>query len=72
MTAATPWLWLSDLREAQVRHADPGIAPFEFNGSLSKLGVREKLAAEELVEQWAVQFLSTGDRTPDLARHACH
>ena len=31
----------------QVRHPDPGIAPFEFNGSLSKLGVREKLAAEE-------------------------
>ncbi len=49
----------------QVRHPDPGIAPFEFNGSLSKLGVREKLAAEELVEQWTVQFLSTGGRTPD-------
>jgi len=49
----------------QVRHPDPTIAPFEFNGSLSKLGVREKLAAEELVEQWTVQFLSTGGRTPD-------
>jgi len=49
----------------QVRHPDPGIPPFEFNGSLSKLGVREKLAAEELVEQWTVQFLSTGGRTPD-------
>ena len=49
----------------QVRHPDPGIAPFEFNGSLSKLGVREKLAAEELVEQWTVQFLSTAGRTPD-------
>jgi len=49
----------------QIRHPDPCIAPFEFNGSLSKLGVREKLAAEELVEQWTVQFLSTGGRTPD-------
>jgi hypothetical protein len=48
-----------------VRHPDPTIAPFEFNGSLSKLGVREKLAAEELVEQWTVRFLSTGGRTPD-------
>ncbi|HEX4134026.1 MAG TPA: tyrosine-type recombinase/integrase [Bryobacteraceae bacterium] len=27
--------------------------------------MREKLAAEELVEQWTVQFLSTGGRTPD-------
>src|SRR5579863_10096546 len=33
--------------------------------SVSKLGVREKLAAEELLEQWTVQFLSTGGRTPD-------
>ena len=41
-----------------VRHPDPTIAPFEFNGSLTKLGVREKLAAEELVDQWTVQFLS--------------
>jgi len=30
------------------------IAPFEFNGSLAKLGIREKLAAEELVDQWMV------------------
>ena len=41
-----------------VRHPDPNIAPFEFNGSLSKLGVREKLAADELIDQWTVQFLS--------------
>jgi hypothetical protein len=44
---------------------DPNIAPFEFNGSLSKLGVREKLAAEELVKQWTVQFLSGRDRALD-------
>jgi hypothetical protein len=48
-----------------VRHPDPNIAAFEFNGSLSKLGVREKLAAEELVEQWTVQFLSSGGRALD-------
>src|SRR5215469_12580664 len=41
-----------------VRHPNPTVAPFEFNGSLAKLGVREKLAAEELVDQWTVQFLS--------------
>jgi hypothetical protein len=41
-----------------VRHPDLTVAPFEFNGSLTKLGVREKLAAEELVDQWTVQFLS--------------
>ena len=41
-----------------VRHPDSTVAPFEFNGSLAKLGVREKLAAEELIDQWAVQFLS--------------
>src|SRR5258708_4468479 len=28
-----------------VRHPDLNIAPFAFNGSLAKLGVREKLAA---------------------------
>jgi hypothetical protein len=44
--------------EYLVRHPDPTIAPFEFNGSLAKLGVRDKLAAEELVDQWTVQFLS--------------
>ena len=43
-----------------VRHPDPNVAPFEFNGSLAKLGVREKLAAEELIDQWTVQFLSGG------------
>jgi len=41
-----------------IRHPDPGIPPFEFNSSLAKLGVREKLAAEELIDQWTVQFLS--------------
>ena len=41
-----------------VRHPDVSVAPFEFNGSLAKLGVREKLAAEELIDQWTVQFLS--------------
>jgi integrase len=48
-----------------VRHPDPSVAPFEFNGSLTKLGVREKLAAEELVDQWTVQFLSGGGRGVD-------
>ncbi len=42
----------------QIRHPDPQVAPFEFNSSLAKLGVKEKLAAEELIDQWAVQFLS--------------
>jgi integrase len=41
-----------------IRHPDPEIPPFEFNSSLAKLGVREKLAAEELIDQWTVQFLS--------------
>jgi integrase len=41
-----------------VRHPEPNVAPFEFNGSLAKLGIREKLAAEELIDQWTVQFLS--------------
>jgi integrase len=41
-----------------IRHPDPAIPPFEFNSSLAKLGVREKLAAEELIDQWTVQFLS--------------
>ncbi|MEO7144868.1 MAG: hypothetical protein ABI165_15325 [Bryobacteraceae bacterium] len=41
-----------------IRHPDPKIPPFEFNSSLGKLGVRDKLAAEELIDQWAVQFLS--------------
>jgi hypothetical protein len=40
-----------------VRHPDPNVAPCEFNGSLAKLGVWEKLAAEE-IGQWTVQFLS--------------
>jgi integrase len=48
-----------------VRHPDPNIAPFEFNGSLAKLGVREKLAAEELIDQWTVQFLSRQNGKPD-------
>ena len=48
-----------------VRHPDPNIAPFEFNGSLAKLGVREKLAAEELIDQWTVQFLSGQTGKPD-------
>jgi hypothetical protein len=30
---------------------------FTFHGSLAKLGVGEKLAAEELIDQWTVQFL---------------
>jgi hypothetical protein len=59
------WGSARHLREAPGWHPDPGIAPFEFNGSLSKLGVREKLAAEELVEQWTVQFLSSGGGLPD-------
>ena len=42
----------------QIRHPDPAVALFEFNSSLAKLGVHEKLAAEELIDQWAVQFLS--------------
>ncbi len=41
-----------------IRHPDPTIPSFEFNSSLAKLGVREKLAAEELIDQWTVQFLS--------------
>ena len=41
-----------------IRHPDASIPPFEFNSSLAKLGVREKLAAEELIDQWTVQFLS--------------
>ncbi len=41
-----------------IRHPDSAIPPFEFNSSLAKLGVREKLAAEELIDQWTVQFLS--------------
>ena len=41
-----------------IRHPDPKIPPFEFNSSLAKLGVREKLAAEELIDHWTVQFLS--------------
>ena len=48
-----------------VRHPDLNIAPFEFNGSLAKLGIREKLAAEELIDQWMVQFLSGGNRKID-------
>ena len=48
-----------------VRHPDPSVTPFEFNGSLTKLGVREKLAAEELVDQWTVQFLSGAGRGLD-------
>ena len=42
----------------QIRHPDASVAPFEFNSSLAKLGIHEKLAAEELIDQWAVQFLS--------------
>jgi hypothetical protein len=49
-----------------VRHPDTTVAPFEFNGSLTKLGVKEELAAEEGVDQWAVQFLSSGGRSLDL------
>src|ERR1700726_2109184 len=48
-----------------VRHPDPNIAPFAFNGSLAKLGVREKFAAEELIDQWTVQFLSGQNRKLD-------
>src|SRR5215469_16833026 len=48
-----------------VRHPDLTVAPFEFNGSLTKLGVREKLAAEELVDQWTVQFLSGNSESLD-------
>jgi hypothetical protein len=44
------WMQLADLRTALVRHPDPTVAPFEFNGSLTKLSVREKLAAED----WSV------------------
>ena len=42
----------------QIRHPDPSVAPFELNSSLAKLGIHEKLAAEELIDQWAVQFLA--------------
>jgi hypothetical protein len=38
-----------------IRHPDPKNPPFEFNSSLAKLDVREKLAAEELIDQWTVQ-----------------
>ncbi|MBC8167377.1 MAG: tyrosine-type recombinase/integrase [Bryobacteraceae bacterium] len=48
-----------------VRHPDLSVAPFEFNGSLAKLGVREKLAAEDLIDQWTVQFLSGQNGKPD-------
>jgi integrase len=48
-----------------VRHPDSTVAPFEFNGSLTKLGVREKLVAEELVDQWTVHFLSGGNPDPN-------
>jgi len=48
-----------------VRHPDLSIAPFTFNGSLAKLGVREKLAAEELIDQWTVQFLSGQNGKPN-------
>lgn len=44
--------------KVQLRHPDPSVAPFEFNSSLAKLGITEKLAAEELIDQWAVQFHS--------------
>ncbi len=41
-----------------IRHPNPAIPPFQFKSSLAKLGVREKLAAKELIDQWTVQFLS--------------
>ena len=44
--------------KVQIRHRDPSVAPFEFNSSLAKLGIHERLAAEELIDLWAVQFLS--------------
>jgi integrase len=44
--------------KVQLRHPDRSVEPFEFNSSLAKLGIHEKLAAEELIDQWAVQFLS--------------
>src|ERR1700722_17589794 len=50
-----------------IRHPDPTIPPFEFNSSLAKLGVREKLAAEELIDQWTVQFLSGQNAKVDPA-----
>jgi hypothetical protein len=56
--------------KVQLRHTDPSVAPFEFNSSLAKLGIHEKLAAEELIDQWAVHFLS-GQNTsihPDTFR----
>ena len=52
-----------------VRHPDPNVAPFEFNGSLTKLGVRERLAAEELIDQWTVQFLSGQNGKPDATTY---
>ena len=51
-----------------VRHPDPNVAPFVFNDSLAKPGVREKLAAEELIEQCTVQFLSGQNGKPDPNR----
>jgi hypothetical protein len=52
---------------APVATPDASVAPFEFNGSLTKLGVREKPAAEELIDQWTIQFLSgrNGKLDPD-------
>ena len=52
------WMRLPHLRTSPHPASGPTGAPFKFNGSLTKLGVREKLAAEELVDQWTVQFLS--------------
>jgi hypothetical protein len=52
------WVRLPIYARLLVRHPDPTVATFEFNGSLTKLGLPEKLAAEELVDQWTVQFLS--------------
>jgi integrase len=54
--------------KVQLRHPDPSVAPFEFNSSLAKLGITEKLAAEELLDQWAVQFHSGQNTSFDPSR----
>jgi hypothetical protein len=58
------WMRLPNLRQASRPAPRPKHRSFEFNGSLAKLGVQEKLAAEELIDQWTVQFLSHGKPDP--------
>jgi hypothetical protein len=56
----------------QVRHPDPNIAPFEFNGSLSKLGVREKLAARDFIgARTGIREACWGSRTTIMSLSGC-